>query len=303
MTNTQPLLAALMVTAVFSVSGMAHAQEQPRLPELQFAEILEGSQDKYTGDRWSYMEDGSIDAPPIVFLHGVGANSMHWRHQYNGLSNDFRVIGWNAPGYMLTDGFKSERPSCEDYADSLKDFLDSLELSQINIVGNSFGSRVAQCFGMYYPEQVIKMAFTGTGRGGNVSEEDASEAIAKRRAQVSSGGYGFGERVSALLGPNATPEMVKDVQHVLRATNPEGFLHGVGLGLDSSYQPEVSGPKLTFPVLLIHGDKDGVNVLEGAQAVLEYLPDGRLEVLEGIGHLPEVEDPKRVNDLLRAHFN
>lgn len=302
MMHAKPLLATLVTAAALSVSGAVYAQGQQRLPELQFAEILKDSQHKYTGDRWSYMEDGALDAPPIVFLHGVGANSMHWRNQYNGLSNDFRIIAWNAPGYMLTDGFKLERPGCRDYADSLKDFLDSLGLSQVNIVGNSFGSRVAQCFGMYYPDRVIKMALTGTGRGGNVSEEDADKAIAKRRDQVAGGGYGFGERVSALLGPTASPEMVEEVRHVLRATNPEGFLHGVGLGLDSSYQPKDSGSKLTFPVLLIHGDQDGVNVLEGAQAVLEYLPDGRLEVLENIGHLPEVEAPQRVNNLLRAHF-
>lgn len=302
--NIRPSLATLTALAVLAIlaMGQVQAQAQQRLPELQFSEIPKASQDKYTGDRWSYMEDGAMDDPPIVFLHGVGANSMHWRHQYNGLTEDFRVIGWNAPGYMLTDGFRSEKASCKDYADSLKDFLDSLELDRVNIVGNSFGSRVAQCFGMHYPKHVIKMAFTGTGRGGNVSEEEANKAIAKRRAQVSRGGYGFGERVDALLGPNASPETVEDVRHVLRATNPEGFLHGVGLGLDSSYQPEVSGPKLIFPILLIHGDKDRVNLLEGAQAVFEHLPNGRLEVLEGIGHLPEVEAPEKVNDLLRKHF-
>jgi pimeloyl-ACP methyl ester carboxylesterase len=43
------------------------------------------------------------DAPSLVLLHGVGANSMHWRFQLAGLSDRFRVIAWNAPGYMLSD--------------------------------------------------------------------------------------------------------------------------------------------------------------------------------------------------------
>ncbi|MXQ10579.1 alpha/beta fold hydrolase [Microvirga makkahensis] len=299
-------VATFLVSLTISMgitSAIAQKQERPTLPELQFVEIPKHAQSKYTGDRWSFMEAGRTDAPPIVFLHGVGANSMHWRYQYHDLADDFRVIGWNAPGYMLTDALKAELPGCKDYADALKDFLEAMKLDRVNIVGNSFGTRVAQCFGMHYPDRIIKLAMTGTSRGLDVSKEEADKTMAERKRQVSSGGYGFGERVNALLGTNPSPETVETVRHVLRATNPKGFLHGVGLGLDSTYQPHVSGPKLTFPVLLIQGDSDRVNPLEEEGAVvLKHLPNARMEVLENIGHLPEVEAPERVNALLRDFF-
>src|SRR5207253_1568184 len=83
---------------------------------------------------------------PTALLHGVGANSMHWRFQLAGLSDRWRVIAWNAPGYMLSDGFATDDPDCRAYADAVASFLAALALDKVRLVGNSFGTRVAQCF-------------------------------------------------------------------------------------------------------------------------------------------------------------
>jgi pimeloyl-ACP methyl ester carboxylesterase len=295
------LLAAVLLLATALPGGAR--MEIPPLPELKFAEIPVAERHKYTGDRWSYMEAGRPDAPTIVLLHGVGANSMHWRFQFAGLGDRFRLIAWNAPGYLLSDALVKDWPDCRDYADAFADFLAALKLERVNLVGNSFGTRVAQCFAFHYPGRVIKMAFTGTGIGQrSMPEDDKRRIVATREAQIAQGGFAFGARVAALLGSKAPPETAAIVQHTLRATNPRGFMQAIKLSLSDFYGPDVAD-KFAFPVLLIQGSDDKVNPLEKNAAILiKALPQGHLEVLEGYGHLPEVEAPEVVNGMLRTFF-
>jgi len=150
----------------------------PPLPELRFAEIPATSRHRYIGDRFCYMEEGRVDIPPVLLLHGIGANSLHWRYQLAGLADRFRLIAWNAPGYLLSDNLRAETPSCRDYADALDDLLSALGIDGFDVVANSFGTRVAQCFAYHRPGRIGRAVFTGTSIPHSTSPEARARRIA-----------------------------------------------------------------------------------------------------------------------------
>jgi len=80
-------------------------------------------------------------------------------------------------------------------------------------------------------------------------------------------------------------------------------MHGVKLSLLDGYSPEEVAANVDIPVLLISGSEDRVNPIDKNAAILaKAIPNSRLEIIEGLGHLPEVEAPEQINRMLQDFF-
>lgn len=283
----------------FSVTGLA--QPRPAQPELRFVEIPAPARAKFAGDRFSYQEAGAQNAPVVMLVHGIGANSYFWRHQFAGLSDRWRVIAWNAPGYILSDPLRKDRPDCDDYVEAFAAFADAMGVQRFAMVANSFGSSIAQCFALRHPARVERMALSGVSIGTKSVPPDEREAVFQRRQKQfeSAGGMNYARSViNLLVGSRTPPAAREEIMEVLRATNGRGYLQAsfVPYELDSL----AFAPKLNLPVLIYQGTEDKISPIERTAVALEKaLPNAKLVRLEGYGHLVEVETPERVNALLR----
>jgi pimeloyl-ACP methyl ester carboxylesterase len=123
-------------------------------------------------------------------------------------------------------------------------------------------------------------------------------AFAEGRAKmIAQGGYGFGARAEALLGSRASADTLRLVQHTLGATNPRGFMQPARFIASGDMPPLGAG--LTMPLLMIQGDEDRVTpAAANAQIIAKAVAQARLVALAGCGHLPEVEEPEQVKELV-----
>ena len=84
------------------------------------------------GLRLGYRRAGS--GPPLVLLHGAYEDSRIWRRQLEGLSSDFDVIAWDAPGFGLSDD-PPEGFTASDFGDCLAGFAAALSLHRPHVLG------------------------------------------------------------------------------------------------------------------------------------------------------------------------
>lgn len=109
------------------------------------------------GHNINYVDMGN--GYPIVFLHGWGASILSWGNVLSLLSQNYRVIALDFPGFG--ESVEPENPwSVDDYTDLVINFFDKLEIQKANIVCHSFGGRVSIKLANKRPELINKMVFT-----------------------------------------------------------------------------------------------------------------------------------------------
>ena len=105
-----------------------------------------------------YQDTGpSKNAIPIVFLHGFGASLQPWQTWAQALSEDYRVISVDLPGFGLTGEDPSGIYTDQRSVEVLEAFLKELNIPKVVLVGNSMGGKFAWQFAARYPNQVAKL--------------------------------------------------------------------------------------------------------------------------------------------------
>jgi 3-oxoadipate enol-lactonase len=235
---------------------------------------------------------------PIVFLHGIGGNRAHWASQLTFFSRNYRAVAWDARGYGDSDDYDGAL-RFDDFTADLLRVLDFLKEGKAHLVGLSMGGRIARNFALKHPGRVATLTLANTSPGFDaLSAEEVLKYVEERRSRTP-------PSARRLLGSRAGPGAQEALLASFHALRNDSYLKA----LEASVSQDRGAPleRLAVPTLVITGDEDRVYPPALAQGMAQRIPGAELVVLEGCGHLSNLEQPERFNAALldflsrRAH--
>lgn len=262
----------------------------------QYDEVMD--QLEVEGLRIAYKRAG--EGPPLVLLHGFVGDSREWRRQIDGLSDEFTVVAWDAPG----SGASSDPPESfrmPDYADCLAGFVDALGLGRPHVVGLSFGGGLAlELYRRHLTiPRTLVLASAYAGWAGSLPLEVVEQRLRQslQLAELPPDQF-VRAMIPTLFSESASAERVDEFAAIMSKFHLAGF-RAMARSLAEADLRDVL-PRIDVPTLLLYGDKDMRAPMNVAEDLHAAIPTSRLVVMPGVGHMNHVEASERFNDEVRA---
>jgi pimeloyl-ACP methyl ester carboxylesterase len=258
----------------------------------------------------SYRSGGS--GPVVVLIHGMAGSSVTWEPVIPALTEHYTVIAPDLPGHGDSDKPRGDY-SLGAHAGSVKDLLIALGHDRATIVGQSFGGGVAMQLAYQHPERCERLVLVSSGGLGQEvalllraltlpgAEHLMPIACNNKVRDAGMAVTGFFDRLGLRPVP-AVAEMWRSFASLSDAETREAFQHTLRSVVDMHGQRVNAADRMYLaadvPTLIVWGDHDPIIPMEHGVQAHEMMPGSRLEIFEGAGHYPHVEQPERFAEVL-----
>jgi pyruvate dehydrogenase E2 component (dihydrolipoamide acetyltransferase) len=245
-----------------------------------------------------YLQQGDIGTP-VVLIHGFGGDLDSWMFNQPDLAKDHRVVAFDLPGHGGSP--KDVGPGgIDDLAATIADAIAKLDLADFHLVGHSLGGAVAVKLAAQLPQRCRSLSLIApAGLSERIDSDYISDFIAATRSREI-------QRCLARLFADptvVTREMAEAVARYKRLDGVEEALRKIEQACfpDGRQHIDLGDvlASLACPVQAIWGTEDQII----SPATMKELPPAvEKHLIEEAGHMPQMEQPRRINDLLLAHF-
>jgi pimeloyl-ACP methyl ester carboxylesterase len=231
--------------------------------------------------------------PPLLMINGLGFGRWGFFKQVPGLSRHFRVVTFDVRNARnLPHGVA-------DFSTAAAALLDHLGIRKAHVLGTSLGGFVAQELALDRPDMVDRLVLVCTSFGGPGPEKMSPQALG---AMLGLGALGAEEAARRGLAV-ATSEAYRAENHeefeeIVRwriADSPSLAAYSQQLVAGARFDASRDVRRIFAPALVIHGSEDRYVPPSGGRALAEAIPNARLRLVEGAGHLVFVERAAEVN--------
>ncbi|MEM7797719.1 MAG: alpha/beta fold hydrolase [Chloroflexota bacterium] len=237
----------------------------------------------------------------VLFLHGIGGNRTNWHEQLSALATSFKTAALDFRGYGLSQ-LGNDAVTAQRLVDDIRRTLDYFDVQSAHLVGLSYGSWIAACFGQLHPKRVASITFCAGSSGmSEASEAEKGRFKALRLTPMEAGQTPAdiaSAVVDALSGPEATPESRARLLASMKMIPRETYVAALRCFLNPPFKINFEG--FDFPTTFIAGEHDRLASPEEMGSVAQRVPNGKLYVVPRVGHLINVENPRRFTLLLLA---
>jgi abhydrolase domain-containing protein 6 len=250
--------------------------------------------EKTVGDiDWFYLASESDgDKPPVLLIHGFGADSSNWVRFANALEGEYNFIIPDLPGHGESIAEPTMNYSTEHQAQRLLALMDALGHDRFHVAGSSMGGAITLQMALQAPERVLSMGLVdAAGLDSRTEAFDKMLAEGEGNPLIARTPEQFFTTVDwAMEDPPYMPDfMIRVMGEKKAAMAPITDK----VWQDINAEPSLAGRLETIqvPALILWGKKDRLLPVSDATRFNELLPNSRMVIFEGLGHLPMAEAP------------
>jgi pimeloyl-ACP methyl ester carboxylesterase len=267
------------------------------------------------GRSFAYRQAGA--GPVVMLVHGLAGTMGTWNAVVDDLATTCTVVTVDLPGHGQSEPMPGDS-SIGGSANALRDVLDALGHPTATVVGHSLGGGVALQFAYQYPQRCERLVLVSSGglgaevsailRAASLPGVERVLAIATHRHLIAAGTT-IG-RLAATVGIRPKPGVVESARSYATLADSESrhsFLRTLRGIVDHRGQRVTATDRLylmkDIPCLLIWGDHDRIIPVEHGRLAHRAMAASQLEIFEGSGHFPHVDDPDRFARTVQAFID
>lgn len=260
---------------------------------------------EFDGQIMTYVT-GPEGAPPVVLVHGLSQNAAQdWQNVMPALAEAYRVIAVDLPGFgRSTRG--NHRYSPDAMARALRTAVRQIEPRPFTLVGHSMGAAISLAYAHQFPGDLDQLVLANLA---GVLHHTVTAPLLTRLGGLAYGGMNADEadwmaQLTRALLVEAGRLGVNPAALIATPWLRQVGLRGEPMAISAlALVAHDFGPALRdvrTPTHLIWGRDDAITPLRIGEVAAALMPDARLTVLDGVGHMPMFEDAAAFNTALRA---